>query len=1609
MKKYCLRVRILSLLLSLTLAVGVCPATAYATGTEETLEETQVDDAEQAETDVSGSETAEESVSGEIASSSGGAEAETSAEASAEETAGEDGSETSAGVTGSSDEGEASVDSLSESASDEGAATEETAETSGEEESQDSLTEETDAEAADEEDAEYTVTESAEAELPSVAADADASEEESTELLTVDCTLSVENALPTAGSVAVTLLDASGESCGLPEDFDPEYTVLYWNEDSGEWEEPGSAANFSVSASKITFNKATYTYTETKSSSQQINEATYKKITKSTYTLSKTPTGTYKLQVSDQNKKFEDLEAEFTLLKDAPLVYDETTKKPAYAHTTYTSTPVISGTTTTYNVVTVYSGIGVDSSNESAYPGLVTGVQVNETYYEWTSELKSAFTAYYNDGTIPEDFLKNGVTRYDITVYATGYADFSFTYLLDESGEEQGLYASLSADSFTYTGSAIRPTVDYVYYVDDSGSATRVTSYAVTYSNNINASTEEASASVKVTASGKGTATLNFTITPKSLEDDDVTVTAKDIAASNNILPTVDNVSYSLTAKWGRITLTKSESSGYSVTVESIDDCGNVVLTLTGTGNYTGSVTATYQIYGKIASASVAAIGSKAFTGAAIEPEPVVYESSKKAYTLEKDKDYTVSYTKNTSVGTATVTITGMGFYTGTKNVTFAIVRKTLADKATVTVELRDADASENDGWKTLEEYSATYSASAQKPSVRVTYYPTEGEEGIELTLGTDYTLSYKNNTSAADYSVSKAPTVTVTGKGNYSGSRSENFTISQFDLTGEESGTTVTVADIKYTAGANSVKPTVTVKTTIGGNEITLRNGTDYTVNSYGYDKEAVSGYFDEDGSGYCELTVTIEGKGNYSGTDSSGTYRVYKTAASSLVVVLENNGSMPWTGSEVKPEVKVYASNADKLAKVKSLTEGEGGDYTVEYTNNTAVGTGKVTITGLGKYGGTKTVSFSIVRMKLDNSNNTTGYISADLWDETTGEWISQDFWDSDISAWCSENEESGNEAYSVTYNASAQKPKVRVTYHPTDEKSITLTEGTHYTVSYKNNINAGKYNATKAAPTVVVTGKGNYSGSTSVKFTIEPLSLEDCEDSLALTVSDVKGVAGALPTVTLKYGTKTLKSGTDYKKITWEDYITEPEPTDESGDYSVTVEGTGNFTGTITEKYHYYTKSISSVKVSWYNEQTEGYTNAYTSAYTGEQIKPEEVKLTFSGDDLIEGKHYELAYGENTAVGKGTVVIHGLGEYGGTKTVTFTIGKKAVTEGTIQINPATYTGATLKPGEDDITVTLTDGTDSTDETNGTVLEYGTDYTVSRCTNCVNVWLEDDTDNYPEAKAPVVTITLKGNYSGTLTSDAGDYVIEQRSLEDSDITVTVSDVQITSKVTVGETLPTVTVKYGSKTLKNGTDYTLGELTETTETTETAKKYQVTLTGTGNYADSVMGEFHYYTTAISNAKVKVSSISAQTYTGGQITPEVTLTVSGTALVEGRDYELSYGENKAVGRGTVVIHGLGDYGGTRTVTFTIARKSLTTDDVTVSNAQNWEYTGDAVKPEVVLTYGEQTLEQGVDYTLSYKNNTNVADSTAKAAPTIVITGKGNYMGSLKVYFTIYVE
>lgn len=96
------------------------------------------------------------------------------------------------------------------------------------------------------------------------------------------------------------------------------------------------------------------------------------------------------------------------------------------------------------------------------------------------------------------------------------------------------------------------------------------------------------------------------------------------------------------------------------------------------TGEYNGTKTAKTNVvavgaYKNISEATVSSIGNQTYTGSAITPAITVKDGTK---TLVNGTDYSVSYSNNVSVGTATVTITGKGKYSGTRRVTFTIVKK---------------------------------------------------------------------------------------------------------------------------------------------------------------------------------------------------------------------------------------------------------------------------------------------------------------------------------------------------------------------------------------------------------------------------------------------------------------------------------------------------------------------------------------------------------------------------------------------------------------------------------------------------------------------------------------------------------------------------------------------------------------------------------------------------------------------------------------------------------------------------------------------------------------------------------------------------------------------
>ena len=150
--------------------------------------------------------------------------------------------------------------------------------------------------------------------------------------------------------------------------------------------------------------------------------------------------------------------------------------------------------------------------------------------------------------------------------------------------------------------------------------------------------------------------------------------------------------------------------------------------------------------------------------------------------------DYTVSYVNNTNVGTATVIITGRGNYSGTVEKTFTIKAASLSNAVV-----------------TLKTISYTYNGKAKKPGVKSVVL-----DKRTLVLGTDFTVSYKNNKNIG------TATVVITGIGNYNGSASKTFDIRV------KKGKVIDVGKYKYkvtgisTVAFNGIKSTKTTKVTI-------------------------------------------------------------------------------------------------------------------------------------------------------------------------------------------------------------------------------------------------------------------------------------------------------------------------------------------------------------------------------------------------------------------------------------------------------------------------------------------------------------------------------------------------------------------------------------------------------------------------------------------------------------------------------------------------------------------------------------------------------------------------------------------------------------------------
>ena len=546
------------------------------------------------------------------------------------------------------------------------------------------------------------------------------------------------------------------------------------------------------------------------------------------------------------------------------------------------------------------------------------------------------------------------------------------------------------------------------------------------------------------------------------------------------------------------------------------------------------------------------------------------------------------------------------------------------------------------------------------------------------------------------------------------------------------------------------------------------------------------------------------------------------------------------------------------------------------------------------------------------------------------------------------------------SLTYNGSQQVPTVTVKL---DGKE--LEAGTDYTFIYKRDGEETEDLTSVGTVTVEATGKGNYSGTATGSFTIKPKALTD---------ADLKDVTLDVPAAGYAYdGTAKEPAAKGLDGYTADDYEVVYSDNVNAGTAKATVIFKGNYMG---EKELTFKIAKKAVAIVWsdasytYNGGAQTPAASVKGAVDGEALTATLSYKVKDGDALASapsdaGTYTATATGLASGDGKADAANYALPTSG--LTHDFTIAPRQLTKDELDAigldvpeSGYTYSGSAQKPAVTGVPAGLKEGAD------------------------YEVTYEDNTA-VGTAKA---TVTFKGNYTGEKTVE---FEIARASVSDAKVAVDSLTYNGSQQV------PTVTVKLDGKELEAGTDYTFIYKRDGEETEDLTSVGTVTVeaTGKGNYSGTATGSFTIKPKALT--KDELDAIALQTpaagyaYDGSAKEPPVTGLPAG--FKEGTDYDVAYSDNTDAGTAKATVTFKGNYEGVKELTFQITKADIAGATVTASTSE-YDYTGEAISPNVTVTLGGKTLAADTDYEL-----TGDASATDIGSYTTGVKGKGNYSGT----------
>ena len=516
-----------------------------------------------------------------------------------------------------------------------------------------------------------------------------------------------------------------------------------------------------------------------------------------------------------------------------------------------------------------------------------------------------------------------------------------------------------------------------------------------------------------------------------------------------------------------------------------------------------------------------------------------------------------LSFENNVNVGTATAKMT--------------------ADGATASTAFKINPASLSDATVTLDPASGTYTGSYHgMPNYTLTY------NGKELDEGTDYIV---DGQWTGDFLNAGSHNLVLEGKGNFTGTKTLTYTIGKATPTANLFE--MALPQNPVYDGTTTFPVTVTPKTTDLG-EITAvkyNGSTEAPINAGTY-----------------KVTVNVEEGKNYNAIYDLelGSFTVAPTAGS---IIIPANQSVVYDGAAVEQSdltpaittdgaltVKWYDSEGNEITAPADVGTYQIGISAAAGSNYNAVDEVKQTFTitkadpictapaaraglvynGKEQYLITPAESMDgTVYYSLDGDNyteslpkgtNAQGYT---VYYKVVGDANHNDMEPKTVTATIAPFNigtascKAGVRGEPFTYNGQEHTPTPQIDVWVNDYPvpgnpyapgaDVRLTKDTDYTVAYSNNVNAGQ-------AVVTFTGKGNYTGTITKNFTIDPKELDGSAVSIPVVSLPYTGEAQTVAIVVPEGVTYELVEGT--------------MTATNAGMYGFTIQFTGNHTGISTQ---------------------------------------------------------------------------------------------------------------------------------------------------------------------------------------------------------------------------------------------------------------------------------------------------------------------------------------------------------------------------------------------------------------------------------------------------------